>query len=77
MRKIVILRQEVDPSHHQDKAIGESLPVDENSKTRIAGQLRRRLGPAQTTHFSILVTRPPQLDMCRKAPWRSKRRDAK
>ena len=31
-RKIVILRQEVDPSHHQNKAIAESLPVDENSK---------------------------------------------
>lgn len=50
----MILRQEVDPSHHQDKAIGESLPVDENSKTRIAGQLREQAGPCTDHAFLYL-----------------------
>ena len=48
------MRQEIDPSHHQDKAIGESLPVDENSKTRTAGQLREEAGPC-TDHVFLFL----------------------
>ena len=36
----------------QGKAIGDSFPMDQNSKT-IAGLLRESLGPAQTTYFSF------------------------
>ena len=35
----------------QGKAIGDSFPMDQNSKTGIAGQLK--LGPTQTTYFSF------------------------
>ena len=36
----------------QGKATGDSLSIGRNSKTRIAGQLRRG-GPAQTTYFLL------------------------
>ena len=47
---ILILRQAVDGAP-KDKLIGDSFPMDQNSKTRIAGQLK--LGPTQTTYFSF------------------------
>ena len=54
------LRPEVDapPSPStQGKATGDSFPVDRNSKTRIAEQLREEAGPCpdhtQTTYFSF------------------------
>lgn len=50
---ILFERQEFEPSHHQDKVIGESLPVDENSK-RTAGQLREEAGPCTDHVFPCL-----------------------
>ena len=60
---LVNLRQE-EVQHPQVKAIGDSFSIDQNSKTRIAGQLRRRFVPE--------VRRPPQPHMSRKGSWRPK-----
>ena len=60
--------------HHQDKATGNSFPIDQNSRTRRAGQLREKAGPCPDHVFLILkVRRPLGLHMCRKVPWWSKR----
>ena len=70
------LRLKVDAtilSAPQHKSIGESSPVDWNSKTRIAGQLREDGGPCPEHIFLIFeVRRPPWPHMCSKPPWRSK-----
>ena len=66
------LRQEVEGSPH-GKAIGNSFPEGQNSKTRIAGQLREEAGPSSDHIFLIPeVWRPPWPLVRRKAPWRSK-----
>ena len=33
---------------YQDKAIGDSFPMDQNSKTRIVQQLREKAGPRES-----------------------------
>ena len=40
--------------HTQHKAIGDSFPVDQNSKVRIAGQLRLEAGPCPDHIFLVL-----------------------
>ena len=41
----------------QGRAIGDSFPVDRNSKTRIAGQLRQEAGPCKDHVFLFLEVR--------------------
>ena len=63
------MRQEVDgpPSFPQGKAIGDSFPVDRNSKLRIAGQLRRGGWALPRPHISFLeVMGPPPPHVRRK-----------
>ena len=61
------------PAPPQDKAIGDSFPVDRNSKMRKAGQLRVKAGSFPDHIFLIPeVRRAREPHMCRKAPWRSK-----
>jgi len=61
------LRLEADGHPPQGKAIGASLAIDQNSKTRIAGQLREEAGPC-TDHIFLIpkVKRPPQTHMAQK-----------
>ena len=60
------------PTH--GKAIGDSFCMDQNSKTRIAGQLGEKNGPFSDHIFLIpKVRRPPWPHVHRKAHWRSKR----
>ena len=73
---LVIVRQAVDGAH-QGKMIGDSFPVNQNSKIKIAEQLRKRAGPCPDHRLLIPeVRRPPQPHLHRKAPWRSKGSDA-
>ena len=41
-------------SHSQSKPIGNLFPIDQNSKTRIAGQLKEESGPCQDHIFLVL-----------------------
>ena len=68
------LRLEADGRPPQGKAIGDSLSIDQNSKTRIAGQLREEAGPC-TDHIFLIpkVKRPPQTHMAQKRLLRSQR----
>jgi len=51
------------------KAIGNSFPKDQNSKTRIAGQLREEAGPCRDHIFLIVeVRRPHPPNIYKKAP---------
>ena len=71
---MVVLRKEVDalPTASHGEAVGDSFPVDWNSKMRIAGQLRKGLGPSQSTHFSFSKSGYlPNHTLHRKAPRRS------
>ena len=43
------------PPHHQGKAIGDSFPMDGNSKTRIVRELREEAGPC-TVH-GVLISK--------------------
>ena len=55
------------------RAIGDSFPMDWNSKTKAAGQLREEAGPYPGHVFLILeVKRPPQPHMCRKGSFEVK-----
>ena len=57
----------------QGRAIGDSFSIDQNSKTRIAGQLRR-LDSAETTYFSLGKSGDLSDHTCaEKTPWRPKR----
>ena len=66
------MRQEED-GPPRVKQVGDSFSIDQNSKTRIAGQLKEEAG-ACTDHIFLVpeVSRPPQPHMHIKAPWRSK-----
>ena len=67
------MRQEVD-GYPQGKVIGDSLSKDQNSKIRIAGQIREETGPCPDHIFLILeVRRPPQPYMHRKGSLEVKR----
>ena len=74
-----IMRQVVD-AHPllQGKILGDPFSVDQNSKTRIAEQLREEAG-SYPDHIFLLcqARRLPQPHMHRKSPWRSKGSDAK
>ena len=60
----------------QGKAVGDSFPVDQDSKMTITGQLREKAGPCPDHIFLIFkVRRPAQPHMHRKTPWRSKGSD--
>ena len=49
----------------QGKATVDSFPMDKNSKTRIAGQLREKPGPCADHIFLVLeVRRPPWPHIC-------------
>ena len=61
------------PSLTHGKAIGDSFCMDQNSKTRIAGQLREKNGLSPDHIFLIPeVRRPPWPHVHRKGHWRSK-----
>ena len=49
----------MDAPHPQGKAIGDSFPVDRNSKRRIVGQLRQEAGPCTDHVFLFLKVRLP------------------
>ena len=55
----------------QGKAIEDSFPIDQISKTRIVGRLREKAGPCPD-HISLTpdVRRPPRSHVHRKAPCR-------
>ena len=55
------------PPLPQGKVIGDSFPVDRNSKRRRAGQLREAARPCPDHIFLILIVRRPlRLHRCRK-----------
>ena len=58
----------------QGKAIEDSFPIDQISKTRIVGRLREKAGPCPD-HISLTpdVRRPPRPHVHRKAPCRPMR----
>ena len=72
---MVIVRQEVDvPPSSPGKTIGDSFLIYQNSKRRIAGQLREKSGPFPDHIFFIPQVRiPPRPHVRRKTPCRSKR----
>ena len=43
----------------QGKAIGDSFPVDQNSKMRTTGELGEQAGPSPDHTFLILAVRRP------------------
>ena len=64
--------------HTLGKAIGESFPMDGNSKMRIVGRLKEKARPCLDHIFPILeVRRPPWPHILRKFHWRPKGSDAK
>ena len=54
----------------QGKATGDSLSIDRNSKTRTAGQLRRRGWALPRSHISC--SQSQEMALRRKAHWRPK-----
>ena len=62
----------------QGKAVGDSFSVDQNSKIRIAGQLREEAGPCLDYMFLFSESGDcPDHTCTEKAPWRPKRSHVK
>ena len=56
----------------QGKVTGDSVPVDQYSKMRMAGQLRGEAGPCLDKIRDYPLLLPTYLHMHRKPPWKSK-----
>ena len=62
----------------QGKAVGDSFSIDQNSKIRIAGQLREEAGPCPDYMFLFSASGDcPDHTYTEKAPWRPKRSHVK